>query len=94
MFEFPRRDKPVVPTSTRTAFRPVRVPLLDEEQLRSLARYPDPWSLQFEYARFRREVGLDPASERLNRWLAAWDELGDRDSGRLHDPPRRVDGVR
>jgi len=41
---------------------------------------PDAWELQFEYVRWRREHGLEPPRERLNRWYQAWD--------RISEPPK------
>jgi hypothetical protein len=53
-------------------------PILMDEQLRSMALPGGhaAWALQFEYVRWRREQGLEPTAERLNRWLQAMEEMG------------------
>ena len=56
--------------------------VLNEEQLRSMALHSrsenghEAWALQFEYVRWRREQGLEPGAEELNRWHQAMEEIG------------------
>jgi hypothetical protein len=58
--------------------RKLDAPVLREDQLRSmtLPGGQAAWALQFEYVRWRRERGLEPTAERLNRWLKAMEEIG------------------
>jgi hypothetical protein len=56
--------------------------VLNEAQLRSMALPGghEAWALQFEYVRWRRSRGLEPAAERLNRWHLAMEEIGQKRS--------------
>ncbi len=54
------------------------LPILNDEQLRSLVRHPEAWELWWEYLGWRRRAGLEPPRERVNRWYAAWDTLGEK----------------
>jgi hypothetical protein len=54
----------------------VSLPVLSESQVLNMARYSAAWDLLWEYLAWRREQGLEPPRERLNRWHAAWESLG------------------